>query len=832
MKHFYKRALSLGLLWCLIFTAMPSMAQVLDFTPFPVARGTGSTNDTVITQTSMIHGENDEDGWMVFDISGFQSVPSNYLIDSIVFRFEVDSTNWPWWSLCPMRFDPFTAPADSLKVDIEEDESNANTRYAHFQESSSFAPGYYSRNITSPNLINDFSAAVSSGVFPIGVGSTDNSSTYYIRIQGWNETTPPSLFVYYTVVSCALPSNLTALNVTSNSVDLSWIVGDTNTALDWSIEFDTVGFTPGTGNSALATTIPFTLSGLTDGTEYDIYVYENCAGGSSPAVGPVSIKTLCNTIMAPFTEDFETGGSDPCVLQDANDDFDWTVRMGDTPSSGTGPDSANQGAYYVYTETSSPVDSGDVAILNFPPLDFSAIPNPGIQFDYHMYGASMGTLSWEVMDTVSSNWISVWSMSGDQGNQWFDDQQVSIASYASSTTLIRLRMEVGGPTAYENDVAVDDIQFLDVPSCLTPSSLSLVEATDVSVELSFMAGTGTSHNVEYGMPGYTPGTGTIVNVSTTNPIITGLTPGMEYDFYIQDDCGVDGTSDWTGPLTVKTRSCAIPCIFIIEMTDSWGDGWNGAFLDINVAGAEYQIGLTGLDTLGYDTIPFCGGDSITITYSSGSFDNEVGYTIYDADSNIMVAVTTGSASAGQVYQSTGVCDKCEDPIAGFSATLNSSGSAGHDYKFTDTSMSMNPPVTYSWDFGDGNTSTLQSPSHLFASNGTFEVMLIVTDSCGADTAVQQIVVQGIGFQEELEQSLTMFPNPTSGNLNISFVSQEKADYTIRISNAMGAEVMSVNRNALIGQQDLQLDLTQLPRGMYLVQLINEQGYVTRRISLQ
>ncbi len=49
--------------------------------------------------------------------------------------------------------------------------------------------------------------------------------------------------------------------------------------------------------------------------------------------------------------------------------------------------------------------------------------------------------------------------------------------------------------------------------------------------------------------------------------------------------------------------------------------------------------------------------------------------------------------------------------------------------FTDLSTDNNNDiVSYAWDFGDGSTSTEQSPSHTFASDGSYEVSLTATDA--------------------------------------------------------------------------------------------------------
>jgi PKD repeat protein len=53
------------------------------------------------------------------------------------------------------------------------------------------------------------------------------------------------------------------------------------------------------------------------------------------------------------------------------------------------------------------------------------------------------------------------------------------------------------------------------------------------------------------------------------------------------------------------------------------------------------------------------------------------------------------------------------------------------------------PHTWLWDFGDGNTSAEENPSHTYISEGSYEVTLIVTNTLGADTATQVVNVDFI-----------------------------------------------------------------------------------------
>lgn len=75
------------------------------------------------------------------------------------------------------------------------------------------------------------------------------------------------------------------------------------------------------------------------------------------------------------------------------------------------------------------------------------------------------------------------------------------------------------------------------------------------------------------------------------------------------------------------------------------------------------------------------------------------------------------------YRSSLVIDQ-EAPMAAFSATAAPDGTVA----FVDESTAANGKIeSWSWDFGDGLTSTEQSPSHVYEASGTYVVALTVTD---------------------------------------------------------------------------------------------------------
>lgn len=70
------------------------------------------------------------------------------------------------------------------------------------------------------------------------------------------------------------------------------------------------------------------------------------------------------------------------------------------------------------------------------------------------------------------------------------------------------------------------------------------------------------------------------------------------------------------------------------------------------------------------------------------------------------------------------------PVANFSADVTSGCNA--TIHFTDQST-VSAGATYLWDFGDGQTSTLQNPAHTYTASGTYTVSLTVTSCAGNDT---------------------------------------------------------------------------------------------------
>ena len=138
---------------------------------------------------------------------------------------------------------------------------------------------------------------------------------------------------------------------------------------------------------------------------------------------------------------------------------EWKVGR-KTPSAGTGPTKAHDGTHFVFLETSSG-KAGDRSYLVSPTLSASV---GTMQFWYHMYGATMGTLSVDAQIRGAS-WVTVWSKTGQQqahqSSPWLSSGVVRLPGATTRVRLMGTKGKVNSRTriGYMGDMAVDSVQF-------------------------------------------------------------------------------------------------------------------------------------------------------------------------------------------------------------------------------------------------------------------------------------------------------------------------------------------------------------------------------------
>jgi len=158
------------------------------------------------------------------------------------------------------------------------------------------------------------------------------------------------------------------------------------------------------------------------------------------------------------------------------------------------------------------------------------------------------------------------------------------------------------------------------------------------------------------------------------------------------------------------------------------------------------------------------------------------------------------------------------PIAGWSST-----SVGTLATFTDESTGA---FTWLWDFGDGNTSTMQNPQHDFVVDGTYNVCQTVNNSAGSDNSCKWISIVSVGVAStDLGTTLRIFPNPSPLNGTIQYQSA-KPGTQFQLTDIFGKIVHEIVLENAQGT----INLSGLANGIY-VYTISENGQLTSRQKL-
>jgi len=124
-------------------------------------------------------------------------------------------------------------------------------------------------------------------------------------------------------------------------------------------------------------------------------------------------------------------------------------------------------------------------------------------------------------------------------------------------------------------------------------------------------------------------------------------------------------------------------------------------------------------------------------------------------------------------------------------------------------------ATYSWDFGDGGSSALQNPVHIYTAPGTYTVCLTATASNGCeDEHCSQITVNSLGNPDFAEAGIRMFPNPAGDLVNL-VLPASFGTASVSVCDASGKTVWN---RLNVSENTFSIDLRSLQSGMYIIRI--------------
>ena len=226
-------------------------------------------------------------------------------------------------------------------------------------------------------------------------------------------------------------------------------------------------------------------------------------------------------------------------------------------------------------------------------------------------------------------------------------------------------------------------------------------------------------------------------------------------------------------------------------------------LDLELQAGDYRLGGFSLDLKVTDTnvaFPYSLAGLVEINGSSEGFADY--YYFYDWEVQNTACVSTWTTITAAVNAG---------PSASFDFMQNKS-----TLQFTDELLGT-MPTSWMWDFGDGNTSNMQNPTHTYLAKGTYTVTLTTMDGSCTNSWTETIVIDHVtSINSDINgNAFQLFPNPGDGNF---WLSREETNTEVEVTiwNNLGQKIQS--KTIPRGTAKIEINMNEFARGTYFVRI--------------
>ena len=133
-----------------------------------------------------------------------------------------------------------------------------------------------------------------------------------------------------------------------------------------------------------------------------------------------------------------------------------------------------------------------------------------------------------------------------------------------------------------------------------------------------------------------------------------------------------------------------------------------------------------------------------------------------------------------------------------------------------TNASLNA-VDYFWDFGDGNTSSAESPSHTYQDGGVFDVMMVASEEACSDTLYKTIIVinnVGINDISNDNEAIKIYQQHNETFVEFNLINAK--DATITMQDVVGRSVIEPMKVMNVTSKKVKLQIPQNLSGIYTI----------------
>ena len=320
---------------------------------------------------------------------------------------------------------------------------------------------------------------------------------------------------------------------------------------------------------------------------------------------------------------------------------------------------------YIQTVPAAALDGPFISVDSYTPTDTHVGDDTNLSITFKNLGNSSTTGTTTVTLTSSDSNVTILENTKTFGalaanaTTTVNGFQFNIASGVADETNVTLHYAaVNGNDTWEGDISIT-------------ANEAVLEYQNMVWDGGFVPGETITVGAKFKNVGHYQATNAVITASSasnyvtiSNPTITAgtLEVGQEvtYDFSITiaANCPetaqlpitftmtADGGLSATGNETLKNA-----CNVIFTLVDSYGDGWNGASLTVSFDdGTESQSLTVSSGSSANYVLEIGNGTHVTVTFVSGSYNNECSFSIQYEEGNIIIYQSSGTPSAGTLFE--------------------------------------------------------------------------------------------------------------------------------------------------------------------------------------
>ncbi len=407
------------------------------------------------------------------------------------------------------------------------------------------------------------------------------------------------------------PTNVTVSDINVTSAVVRW----TSEASAWNLRYRKSGEEQWTTIEGISQGPEYTIDGLANSTRYEVQVQAVYGDEVSLWTNSISFRTLAPPVELPYSYSFENND----LAADG-----WVVQGATSANTGISNNAAQTGTYgfrFDYTEENAYLLS---------PVLASGTKSVAVSFWYRAYNSKYPEL-FQVGYTTNANETDASKFTyGDVVTASMTSWQEYTNEFPAGTRRIAIKY-IDNDSYY---LYLDDFAFWESgyprPTDVAVSSIGMNSAV-VS-----WTSEANEWNLQYRKSGEEQWT-TIEGISQgPEYTIDGLTKITRYEVQVQAVYG-DEVSAWTNPVSFTTKRCENQCYINIELTDSYGDGWNGGKLEAVEQSTNEVLGTYTIESGANEsyTLAVCPGCKIDFVYTQGNYASENGWLITDVNGDVI-----------------------------------------------------------------------------------------------------------------------------------------------------------------------------------------------------